>query len=395
LKHYLFINQYVTQLYIDVLNVFADKGQRVTLLTGEVIPSGKPLSDNVEVVYFTPYRRNRAVSRIATWLWFARQAMRYVRSQAGDAELVLSTNPPLLLPLMANLLQAGHFRYHLIIYDLYPDALANHWSGRNGWLRRWWSVRNKAVMARAASLITIGEKMKSALGRYIDGDLEHVHVVPCWADLSSMGGAPGIENPFVLRYGLQDRFVVLYSGNLGATHDFDTLLKAAPHLKGMTDIHFVVIGDGAQKGRVAQLVRRHGLPNVTLLPFQEPAMLPWSFGAADIGVVSQGEGAELFSVPSKTYYYMAAGAAILGITGQGSELEQITDQYENGRVVRHGAWQEVQEFILQLHDDREALQRCKQNSLHAATHFTPENATTIYRIIAGTQTSGWAANESP
>ena len=146
MKRYLFINQYVTQLFIDILNVFVDRGHEVTLLTGEVITTGRPLSQKVVVVRFTPYRRNQTISRITTWLRFTREAMRYVRNQGADVELVLSTNPPLLIPLMTNVAGTGQLKYHLIIYDLYPDALANHWSGRNGWFRNWWTQRNRIVM---------------------------------------------------------------------------------------------------------------------------------------------------------------------------------------------------------------------------------------------------------
>ena len=99
-------------------------------------------------------------------------------------------------------------------------------------------------------------------------------------------------------------------------------------------------------------------------------------------MVSQGKGAELFSVPSKTYYYLAAGAAIMGIAAEGSELEEITDRFKNGEVFLHGAWKEIRDFILNLYEDLELLNQYKQNSLRASTHFTPQNAFTIYRIIS-------------
>ncbi len=386
MKHYLFINQYVTQLYVDILNVFVREGHAVTLLTGDVMTSGESLSESVEVVYLTPYRRNRAITRVATWLRFARQALRYVRTKGGHVELVLSTNPPLLIPFLANLEEVAQLRYHLIIYDLYPDALFNHWSGRNGWLSNWWSSHNRIVMRGASSLITIGDTMKEALAKYLEEPSDgKVQMVPCWADYRDMKPASETKNPFEEEHGLLGKFVVLYSGNLGSTHDFDTLLLAARELRQHPNIQFVIIGDGVRKASIMRKLRQFSLANVTLLPFQDQQVLPYSFNVGDVGVVTQGEGAELFSVPSKTYYYMAAGSAILGIAGEGSELEQITERFHNGKIFRHGAWREVADFILQLYDQPQELQSFQRKSLEAATHFTPDNAKSIYRIITGSE----------
>ena len=78
------------------------------------------------------------------------------------------------------------------------------------------------------------------------------------------------------------------------------------------------------------------LKNVLLLPYQKKEILPFSLGAADIGIVTLSEGAENISVPSKTYYTLAAGSAIIALASLESELALLIEKYNCGKL--HSGW---------------------------------------------------------
>ncbi len=58
-----------------------------------------------------------------------------------------------------------------------------------------------------------------------------VTVIHNWTDRAAIGPEPK-RNPWSEALGLADRFVVLYSGNLGLGQGLDSVLEAAARLSG-------------------------------------------------------------------------------------------------------------------------------------------------------------------
>ena len=82
-----------------------------------------------------------------------------------------------------------------------------------------------------------------------------------------------------------------------------------------------------------------------ILPFQDSEVLPYSFASADFGVVSLAEGAEGLSVPSKTFYFLAAGAVIIAISEKGSEIEKIVSNNDCGIAIASGDVVKMSKFL--------------------------------------------------
>jgi len=114
---------------------------------------------------------------------------------------------------------------------------------------------------------------------------------------------------------------VMYSGNMGLAHDIETMLAAAEQLQGAPKIHFMFIGAGPKWALVEETIREKRLTNITLLPWQLEEDLPYSLATADIGLVSLDELARGMAFPSKTFMLMAAGAAIVGLSCEPSDLQ--------------------------------------------------------------------------
>ena len=92
--------------------------------------------------------------------------------------------------------------------------------------------------------------------------------------------------------GLQDKFIVLYSGNLGISHDIESILLAAKQLSKQKNIMFVIVGEGAKKEDAVRFKEKNNLENLMILPFQPEDTLPFSLGMADISIVTLEMGAE-------------------------------------------------------------------------------------------------------
>ena len=175
----------------------------------------------------------------------------------------------------------------------------------------------------------------------------------------------------------------MYSGNMGKTHDIETIVDAARFLKDQTNLKFFLIGDGEKRSKLADMVAEQQLTNVTMLPFQDSQQFRHSIASADIGFVTLSNGFENYSVPSKTYYLMAAGCILFAIGSKGSEMEHLIDRYQCGFRFDPGDAKSVAESILKVYSDATLKDKLRQNARSAAFNFTMENAIIIADATQG------------
>lgn len=367
MKHIIFINQSAGHLFVDIVCAFSKAGYKCTLLTG--LDNELPLENGIEKVLLKKYDRTSLKNRLKTWFIFTWQARQYLRKHKME-DLLIVSNPAFatLLPLWVK------NPYSLLIYDTYPDALVS-----TGTLKdtnpfvKWWIKKNKHVIYKNAKVVyTLSESMAKALEQYTTR--EKIEVIPNWADTSFLKPIEHKDNPWLIDNGLQDKFIVMYSGNIGNTHKVETLVDVANCLKDRRDIQFVIIGEGGKKDVVRERIKELAVDNVLLLPFQDKEVLPYSIGAADIGVITLDDKSSAVSVPSKTYSMLAVGCCLMCITSMTNELSTLVDEYDCGRAFSSEDVQGMAEFITMMASDKELLRQSKINARTASLNFTPENA---------------------
>ena len=376
--HIIFINQYVTHLFVDIINDFVAKGFEVTLVTGG-IHSTNSLSDKVKIKKSIAYKRNNYLKRLVTWHLFGIQAFFYLLFCRSP--IFLTTNPPFLPIICWIYHKFKRQRFHIIYYDLYPNALERmgYISAGNP-IYKVWTRLNKQIILSASTAMTIGENLKASLQKNLSQE-KIIHVIPPWADNKFIQPLDKKSNPFAIKHQIQEKLVVLYSGNLGITHDIESLFYTALELERERGIKFIVIGEGSKKKWFENFIKSNELSNVLLLGWQPEDQLPLTFASADIGVITLGKGAEGLSVPSKTYAYMAAGSALLAIADKESELGILIDKYKAGERFNPGDLGKIKKYILTLWGDRKLLNQYKKNSRSASSDFGPENAEKFYNLV--------------
>ena len=161
-------------------------------------------------------------------------------------------------------------------------------------------------------------------------------------------------------FGLTEKFIVGYSGNLGRAHEFDTLLEAASLLSHDGDIVFLMIGGGAGMLALRQAVIRRGLDNFQFLPYQSRASLLDSLAAADVHWVSLLPALEGLIVPSKVYGIFASARPVIFIGDQDGEIARLIGPAQAGVTVAVGDARELARRIVEFKTDsgrREAMGR--------------------------------------
>jgi glycosyltransferase involved in cell wall biosynthesis len=188
---------------------------------------------------------------------------------------------------------------------------------------------------------------------------ERIRVIPNWADMEAIRPVAAAANPLRREWGLDGKFVVCYSGNMGRVHEFGTILDAAERLAGKAEaMVFLFIGGGAQRRMVEDEVRRRGLANVQFRPYQARAGLSFSLGVGDVHLVSQRPEVEGYVFPSKLYGILAAGRLVVFIGDPQGEISALIEREDIGAAVRQGDAAGLADELLRLAGDpalREAM----------------------------------------
>ena len=374
-KQIVIINQDSGYLMVDIANAIAEQDFNVSLITGRLVLRDKPLSESVHVNRVIKYNRSNNVWRLISWVMAFFQIFFLIKVKYRKAYLFIVTNPPLttFIPVFCR------NRFSVMIFDVYPDTLTEMGiTGSNSFLVRSWKHVNKKVFLRADNIFTLSENMALRLRDYISRD--RISVIPVWSDNMFFKPIEKNLNPFVSEHGLAAKFVVLYSGNLGTTHNVKIIPDLASAVKDPR-VLFLIIGDGDKRKWLQDIIIRHNLTNCIILPLQPVEKIRFSFASADLSIVSLSKAATSLSVPSKTFNFMSAGLPLLCIASHDSELFRLVAKYENGMCFEPDKMGEIVSFIEGMVDNKELREKYKANSLKASFDFTSDNAEKIAQAV--------------
>ena len=120
------VNQVTGPLFIDIANEYAKKYDHVVLLTGAIEPTYAKLDESIQVIKKTRYQRNKSYLRISTWVLFYFQVcLHFLMYGKRYSKALLVTNPPPMPFIGGSLLPSKKIDFDVLVYDIYPDALAN------------------------------------------------------------------------------------------------------------------------------------------------------------------------------------------------------------------------------------------------------------------------------
>lgn len=388
----IFVNRYfypdysaTSQLLSDLAFDLASRGQDIHVITGcqlygnarASLPTDESIHGvQVHRVHTSRFGRARLWGRMIDYLTFYLGAtwrlLRLIRP--GDI-VVAKTDPPMMSVPASWAVKLKRGVLVNWVQDLFPEvATSLDVYGMRFAAPMLKRLRNRSLQSGRTNVV-LGEIMAERL-RAEGVPSDRITIIGNWADGDAIQPVDKRDNPLIREWGLDGKFILGYSGNMGHVHEFKTMIDAAEKLNDVGEIAFVFIGDGIARQWLVSEAARRGLKNAQFYPYQSADRLRWSLSLPDVHFVSLRPTLEGLIVPSKFYGIAAAGRPIIHIGDPDGEIARIIEREHCGwsfcvgevealttcilRLATRGAWEVIEAGLCA----RRAFDR-KYSRLHA------------------------------
>lgn len=297
-------------------------------------------------------------------------------------DVILLTAPPLPVSLPAALLGKIHRTPVVLnLQDILPDAAVHVGLLKNPKLIRVFEVLEKFAYQNATKISVIADGFAENL-RKKNVPEEKIEQIPNWVDVDFIRPMPKENNAFRAAHQLTEKFVVLYSGNIGLTQGLTTVINAAVRLRHIPDIAIVIVGEENALDQLQLYRDTCKAKNVTLLPFEPRKNLPEMLSAADVGLVVQKRNVIAFNMPSKIQVLLASGLAIVASVPPNGTAARAVEESGGGILVPPEDPGALAATILELYYNPDKVKMLGEKSrLYAVENYTFEQALNRYEEL--------------
>ena len=222
-----------SQLVGDVGRHLAAAGHEVAIVTSQQLyeePGARlpaqEMIDGVQIhrISTTRFGRSTLIGRVLDYASFYLAARRSLLSLVANGDTIVAMTDPPMISLVA-MSVAKRRRAHLInwLQDIYPETAVKLRVpfAKEPLIRALKFFRNRSLKLARANVV-VGDRMADTLA-FLNISKQRIGVIPNWtADDQIVPVAPE-HNPLRRAWGLHDKFVVGYSGNLGRAHEFQSV----------------------------------------------------------------------------------------------------------------------------------------------------------------------------
>lgn len=307
----------------------------------------------IRVPEFSKTNKMSRVKNIVSYFFGAMAAT----FKVGKMDYVLSISQP---PILGGLLGVWgkwmkHAKYIYNIQDFNPEQVLAVGYSKNKFITGLMMALDKFSCKQSDLIITVGRDLVETVEKRFKGKkVPKTVMINNWIDENEI--YPLEDNnekvvAFKKKYGLDGKFVIMYSGNIGLYYDLENLIKVVEKFGPGTkivdgrEVVFALVGAGSVLETLENYVAEHHMENVVFIPYQDKKDLIYSLNAGDVHWCVNAKGIKGVSCPSKAYGIMAASKPIIGVLESGAEVRGLIQDCNCGKCCEPGDYVEVADII--------------------------------------------------
>lgn len=301
------------------------------------------------------FDKTKGGSRVKNILSYFFGAMR-ATFKVGKMDYVFSISQP---PILGGLLGVWgkwvkHAKYIYNVQDFNPEQTMSVGYTKNKLVLGAMMWFDKFSCKRSNLIITVGRDLGETIEKRFKGrKVPKYTIINNWINEKEIYPLESDNEKVVAfrkKYELDDKFVFMYSGNIGLYYDLEGIIKVIEKYQGVKtpdgrEVVFAFVGAGSVLDKLVLYTRQHKMKNVVFIPYQDKAELNYSLNAGDVHFCVNAKGIKGVSCPSKFYGLAAAGKPVLGVLEKGSEVRCLIEEIGCGLVVEPGDYAGVEDEI--------------------------------------------------
>jgi glycosyltransferase involved in cell wall biosynthesis len=346
----------------------AARGDEVTVLTGlggyagsrSEYRAGSPQNLRVLRLWTPQLGKISHLRRLVDYASFYSLALlRAIFMPKQDLVIALTTPP--FIALAGVLHKAIHPETRLILWnmDCYPDVIERYGLiPHNGFVSFMLRRINRMVFERVDHLVALDAPMVELLRKQYAPAQLRASIVPNWERASLFPGSHNGTGP-------RDTFTIVYLGNAGYGHNFDTVLDAAEMLQD-DPVQFEFYGGGARWNELDAGVKARHLRNFILKSYvgSKEATADVMSRAACAVITLRDDALGLMS-PSKMHSSLAMRLPVIYVGPEKSNVDDAIKRFGCGVSLRHGQSAELAAFVRGMIADKNHFQVLRARSRQA------------------------------
>ena len=284
-------------------------------------------------------------------------------------DVVYSTTPHIFAPLGGVFFSFIRRVPHVLeVRDLWPASIAaTTGMKKTSLIYRAFETLEKFLYRASRRIVVFTQAFKTDLvSRGVPED--KIDVVINGANLD-LFAKPVHDEALEKELGLKDKFTIAYFGTLGLAHGLTNAVRAAKLVED-DDIHFLFVGEGADKSEMQHIATELNTTNVHFIGRQDRATMPRFWGLCQVGLVHLKNDPVFETViPSKIFETMAVGLPI-AYCGPKSEGADTIAQNKAGLIAENYTPEALANILRALKNDQALYDELRHNSAQSAQKYS-------------------------
>lgn len=343
------------------------RGHQVTMLcsTNPRHPEASRLNtDGIDVIYVKNEYSNYmpAYKKVLSFLSFIRSALRIVKKEK-DFDLVFATSTPLTVGYIAmRLKKKKKWPYVFEVRDLWPEFPIQIGAIKNKVVIKFLRGLEKRIYDNSEFVIALSPGMQEGVVA-AGTPIEKTAMIPNMSKPDNF--YPHAPRPEIVEeFGLDlNCFNVVHFGSMGKANGLEYIIEAAKVLqeKGIIDVSFWFMGQGATEPIIRRLSEMYGLNNVKFLGFHKMSIVSEIVNCASASITTFRNLPILATnSPNKLFDSLSAGKPI--IVNSAGWTKTMVEEGDCGFYVDPDNPSALADKIIEVKDDKRLLRRWGENA---------------------------------
>ena len=309
-----------------------------------------------------------------------------------DFDLIMIPTPPITMISVARWLRKkSGANLYLILRDIFPqNGVDLGIMSNSGLLYKYFRKLEKKLYRQSDSIGCMSPENINYVKKHNEYiDKSKLHLLPNWEQVKSPDVkvlAVDQERELRKRYGILDKVVAVFAGNIGLPQQLENIDELAESVQQLDDLVFLIIGWGTEKEKIKTLAKTKKLENIVFKDGINRNELGKILKISDIGLISLNKNFTIPNYPSKVNSYYRYKLPVLAAVDINTDFGLMQENIGCGFWSVSGDREALKKNLLSLYEDEDLRKNMGLKGYnHMINNLTPQHAyqTIVNQFEAG------------